>query len=177
MPITPLIFARQMFGGPEFAGERAHQEEGVLRGRFVQDVSGIGERDFVLVGIGSVDVVKTDGVLCDNFERAFPGGEHLGINRIAQRGDQAIHTRLYLLDDQAFWWSFRLGIDFDLASLAVKDIKGVSNIAGGKNAEFLAHGRRSVYRIDRGGARVGEAKVSPRETLCTLWLRKAFTTQ
>ena len=56
-----------MFGGPEFAGERAHQEEGKFGGRFGQDVGGIGEWDFVFIGIGAVDVVESYGVLCYDF--------------------------------------------------------------------------------------------------------------
>ena len=41
MPVAPAIFAGQMFGGPKFAGERAHQEESKLGGRFGQDVGGV----------------------------------------------------------------------------------------------------------------------------------------
>jgi hypothetical protein len=43
-----------------------------------------------LVGVGAVDVVESDGVLCYHFERADSGGENLGVDRIAQGGDQAI---------------------------------------------------------------------------------------
>src|ERR1700691_1323895 len=34
MPVPPAIFAGEMFGGPEFPGQRAHQKEGELGGRF-----------------------------------------------------------------------------------------------------------------------------------------------
>src|ERR1019366_8574751 len=91
VPVAPAIFAGEMFGGPEFAGERAHQEEGKLSGRFGQDVGGIREWDFVFIGIGAIDVVKAYGVLCYHFWRAFSGGDNLGVDRIAQRGDQGIH--------------------------------------------------------------------------------------
>src|ERR1700687_264047 len=153
MPISPAIFARQMFGGPEFAGERAHQEEGKLRGRFGQDVGGIRERDFVLVGIGAADVVKSDGDLCDHFERAFSASETLAVDRIAQGGDQAIHTGLHLFNDQALRRSFGPRIDFYVVSLVAKNGEGVSDVAGGKNADSLAHGARTVYRRARCGRR------------------------
>src|ERR1017187_3421274 len=141
MPIAPTIFAGQMFGRPEFAGERAHQEEGIFGGRFGQDVGGMGERDFVLVGIGAVDVVKSDGVLRHYLEGAFSGGENLGVDRIAQGGDQAVDTRLHLFDDQALWRSFGLGIDFQVVSLVVEEVEGVSDVAGGKNADSLAYAK------------------------------------
>src|SRR5260221_12564090 len=94
-----------MFGGPEFAGERAHQEESKFRRRFGQDVGGIRERDFVLVGSGAVDIVKADSELCDHFERAFSGSEDLGVARCARRGDQTIYPGLYLFENKALGWS------------------------------------------------------------------------
>ena len=135
-----------MFGGPEFAGERAHQKEGKLGCRFGQDVGGMSERDFVLVGIGAIDVVKANGDLCDHFERACPGSEDLGVDRIAQSGDQAIHAGLHLFNNQAFRRSFRPGIDFHVVSLVAKNVEGISDVGGGKNAGSLAHGARTVYR-------------------------------
>src|SRR3982074_470324 len=140
MPISPAIFARQMFGGPELAGERAHQEEGKLRRRFGEDVGGIREWDFVLVGSGAVDVVKSDGELCDHFERAFSGSEDLSVDRIAQGSDQAIHAGLHLFDDQTFRRSFGPRIDLNVVSLVAKNVEGVSDVAGGKYADSLAHG-------------------------------------
>src|ERR1700674_4717609 len=146
MPISPAIFARKMLGGPEFAGERAHQEEGKLRRRFGQNVGGIRERDFVLLGIGAVDVVKSYGILRDHFERTFSGSENFGVDRIAQGGDQAIHAGLHLFNNQAFWRSFGPTIDLNVVSLVAKNVESISDVAGGKNANSLAHGARTVYR-------------------------------
>src|SRR5271169_521968 len=140
MPIAPTVFSRQMLGGPEFAGERAHQEEGKLRRCFRQDVGGIGEWDFVLVGIGLIDVVKSNGVLCDYFERAFSGGENLGVDLIAQGGDQAFHAGFHFFYDQPFRRSFGLGIDLKIVSLVAKKVEGIADVAGGKNADSVAHG-------------------------------------
>src|SRR5260221_12556942 len=138
-----------MFGGPEFAGERAHQEESKFRRRFGQDVGGIRERDFVLVGSGAVDIVKADSELCDHFERAFSGSEDLGVDRIAQRGDQTIYAGLHLFENQALRRSFGPRIDFHVVSLVAKNIEGVSYVTGGKNTDSLAHGARTVYRRAR----------------------------
>ena len=136
-----------MFGGPEFAGERAHQEEGKLRRRFGQDVGGIRERNFVLIGVGAIDVVKSDGDLRDHPERGRSGSENLGVDRIAQGGDQAIHAGLHLFDNQTFRRSFGPRIDFHVVSLVAKNVEGISEVAGGKNADSLAHGARTVYRM------------------------------
>src|SRR4029077_9817709 len=157
-----------MFGWPEFAGERAYQEEGKLRGRFGQNLSRIRERDFVLVRIGAVDVVKSYGILRDHFERTFSGSENFGVDRIAQGGDQAIHAGLHLFNDQAFRWSFGQRIDFHVVSLVAKNVEGVSDIAGGKYADSLAHGARTVYRR-AGCGRRKVSPVNPREPLCPLW--------
>ena len=87
-------------------------------------------------------------ILCDHFERAAPGGEDFGVDRIAQSGDQAIHAGLHLFNNQAFRRSFGLGIDFHVVSLMAKNVEGISDVAGGKNADSLAHGARTVYRRD-----------------------------
>src|SRR5208337_4626857 len=73
-------------------------------------------------------------------------GEDLSVNRIAQGGDQAIHARLHFFDDQALRRSFGLGIDFQVVSFVAKNVKGVSDVAGGKNSDSLAHAVRLVYR-------------------------------
>jgi len=109
MPVAPAIFAGQMFGGPKFAGERAHQEESKLGGRFGQDVGGVRERDFVLVSVSTIDVVEADGELRYDFESTLSGGEDFGVDGIAEGGDQAIDAGLHFLDDQAFRRSLRTG--------------------------------------------------------------------
>src|SRR5258708_13428806 len=157
-----------MLGGPELAGERAHQKEGKLRRRFGQNVGGIREGNFVLIGVGAVDVVKSDGELRDHFERARSGSEDLGIDHITQRGDQAIHSGLDLFDNQAFGWSFGSRIDFHVVSLIAKNVEAVSDVTGGKNADSLAHGARTVYRM----ARCARSKDLPCERRRTLSLRK-----
>src|SRR5208282_1853201 len=105
------------------------------------------ERNLVVVGIGAVDVIESYGVLCDHFERANSGGEDLSVDRIAQRGDQAVHARGDLINDQALRRSLGLAIDFKVVSLIAKNVEGVSNIAGGKNSDSLGHGVNSVSRI------------------------------
>src|SRR5258708_7443047 len=166
MPISPAVLARQMFGGPEFASERAHHEEGKLRRRFGQNVGGVGERNFIFVGIGAVDVVKSDRELRDHFERARSCSEHLSVDRISQRGDQAIHAGLDLFDNQALRRSFGTRIDFHVISLVAKNVEGISDFAGGIYADSLAHGARTVYRR---GLMLTKA-ISPCETLSPLWL-------
>ena len=52
---------------------------------------------------------KPTAILCHHFQRAFSGGENLGVDRIAQSGDQAIDSRLDLFNDQALRRSFRVG--------------------------------------------------------------------
>src|SRR5260221_11205817 len=101
MPISPAILSRQMFGGPEFAGERAHQEESKFRRRFGQDVGGIRERDFKLVGSGPVDIVKAHSKLCDPLERAFSGRQGLGVHRIPQGAATTMYAGLAVFAKQA----------------------------------------------------------------------------
>src|ERR1035437_7210824 len=62
MPIAPAVLAHQMFGAPQFASQVREHEEGELRGRFGQDVSGVGEGNFVAVRVGAADVIESDGV-------------------------------------------------------------------------------------------------------------------
>ena len=57
-----------MFAGPEFPSECTHHEEGKLSGSFGQDVCGIRERNFVLVSVGTVDVVEANRNLCHDFK-------------------------------------------------------------------------------------------------------------
>ncbi len=154
MPVTPAILTGQMFGGPELPGQRPHQEESKLGGRFREHVGGMGERNSVAVGVGAIDVVKSDRNLCHHFERAFSGSEHLGVDRIAQGRDQAVRARLQLFDDQTLWRSFGLGIDFEVVSLVAKNVEGVSDVAGRKNADSMAHGLQQCIAAPKlpGGA-------------------------
>ena len=83
MPKTPLVFTRQMLGGPHFACQGPQHEKRKLGRGFGKNISSMGEGKFVTVGISPVDVVKTNGHLRHNFEGIFAGGEDLGIDGIA----------------------------------------------------------------------------------------------
>ena len=100
MPRRPLLFAHQSFALPHLAREHAHHEKRELSGRFGEHVGGVRERDFVFVRVGAIDVVESDGDLRHDLERPLPRFEYLGIDRIAQRGDQAVDAALHFLDDQ-----------------------------------------------------------------------------
>ena len=93
MPVSPLVLARQMLGRPHLAGQHAQHEEGELRSGFGENVGRMGERNLIAIGVGAIDIVKSDGNLGHNFQRVLAGFEDLGINRIAQRGDQARQCR------------------------------------------------------------------------------------
>ena len=99
MPIAPFVFAGQVLGSPHAAGERAHHEEGKFCGGFGENVCSVSEWNLVAVGVGAVDIVEAYGNLGDDFEIAFAGFEDLGVNRVAQSGDQAIDSRLHFFDD------------------------------------------------------------------------------
>src|SRR5208283_1509183 len=57
MPISPLVFAHQMLGAPEFASQVSEREESELGRGFGEDVGRVGEGNFVAVGVGTIDVV------------------------------------------------------------------------------------------------------------------------
>ena len=67
MPCPPALFTHLQFAGPELTGEGPHHEEGKLGGGIGKNIGRMVERNFVAVGIGAVDIVKTDGNLGNNF--------------------------------------------------------------------------------------------------------------
>ena len=99
MPEAPLVFAGQMLGGPHPAGEVAHHEKSKLCRRFSQHICRVSEWDFVTIGVSAIDVVESDRDLGHHFKSPLPCVEDFRINRIAQRGNQAIDTALNFLDD------------------------------------------------------------------------------
>src|ERR1700681_3150579 len=147
MPISPLILTRQMFGRPEFTSQSPHQEKGKLGSRLRKHVRGICKRNFIFVGVGAVDIVESNGELRHNSECALSGRKNLGIDGIAQSSNQSVNARLHLFDDQTLRRRFGLGIDLKVVTFFAKNVKGVANIAGRKNADSLAHSLSSVSRI------------------------------
>ena len=118
MPRAPLVVAHEVLGGPEPARQAAQDEEGELGGGFRQHIGRMGEWNFVTIGVGAIDVVEADRNLRNYLQRALAGFEDLGINRVAQGGDQAVDTAADFLDDQALRRSFRTGIESRLRSRA-----------------------------------------------------------
>jgi hypothetical protein len=139
MPESPLVIACEMFRAPHFSRQDAHHEKRKLRRGFGEDIGSVGEGNFEAIGVGAVDVVEADGVLRHGFEVSLAGLKNLGINGIAQRGDEAIDAGLYFLDDETLRRRFGLGIDFDVVSSFAQQIDGFSNITSGKNAKFRSH--------------------------------------
>src|SRR5215813_1499229 len=84
VPESPPVFPGEMLGGPHAACKIAHHEKSKLGRGFSQDIGCVGEGNLVTVGIGAVDVVKTDGYLGDDFQTAFAGFENFSVNRITQ---------------------------------------------------------------------------------------------
>ena len=87
MPISPLVVAGEVLGGPHLARQHAKHEEGELRGSLGENVGRVGERNLVAVGVGTVDVVESDGELGHDFQSVLAGLKDFGIDGIAQRGD------------------------------------------------------------------------------------------
>src|SRR5882724_12771397 len=104
----------------------------------------MGEWDLEAVSVGAIDVVEADRDLRDDFQRAVAGGKDLGIDWIAQRGDQSVDSRLHFLDDQTLGRRFGLGIDLQVIPLVAENVQGIANIAGSKNADTLAHADLSL---------------------------------
>src|SRR5208283_2785608 len=146
MPVVPFVFSRQVFGRPHLSGEIAHQEEGKFRRCFGEHVGSMREGDFVAIGVAAVNVVETDGDLGYHLERAGPSGEYFGVDRIAQRGDQAVDAGLYFFDDQSLGRRFGLRINLKLVTLLAKDVKCVTDFASSKDAVSWAHVRLASPR-------------------------------
>ena len=87
MPRRPLLFAYELLALPHFSREHAHHKERKLRRGFGEYVGRIREWDFVVVRVGAIDVVESDGDLRHNLQTPLPRLENFRINRIPQRGD------------------------------------------------------------------------------------------
>ncbi len=124
MPRRPLLFAHQAFAPPHLAREHAHHEKCELGGRFGKHVGGIRERDFVFVRVGAIDVVEADSDLRHDLERPLPCFKHFGIDRISQRGDQAIDAALHFLDDQFLRRRLRALENFEFVTALAKTVLG-----------------------------------------------------
>ena len=67
MPRRPFLVAHEQFALPHFARQHSHHEKCEFCRGFGQHIGGVGEGDFVLVGVGAVDVVKADRDLRHDF--------------------------------------------------------------------------------------------------------------
>jgi len=110
-------------------------------------VGGVREWDFVFVGVGAIDVVKAHGDLRHDLERPLPCFEHLSVDGIAQRRDQAIDAALHFLNDQLF--RRRLGSfeNFDfITTLAQSVLSRIADAGCCKNTKtfLLRHNCRRI---------------------------------
>jgi len=161
MPGGPAIFADDALARVELARQAAEDEQRKLRRRFGEDVGGVGEGDLEAVGVGSVDVVKPDGVLSDDSQPATPGFEHLGVNRIAQRGEEAVDAGADFLDDHALGRRLGARVDFDFVAAPAQELEGVlPDVAGGEDPKtwFGVGHRRRTTSADSGPRRVDGGK-------------------
>ncbi len=92
MPVIPAVLAHQLFRVPQLAGERGQNEESELGGGLGEHVGSVGEGNLVAVGVGAIDVVEADRNLRDDFQRALPSFEDLGVDLVADGGDEAVHA-------------------------------------------------------------------------------------
>src|SRR3982074_1847705 len=99
MPKTPLMLTKKALGVPEPPGNRAHQEEGKLSSSVSEDVSGIGERNFVAVSVGAVDVVEADSKLGNPLEGGPACGKDFGVDWVAEGCHEPIDARAELFKD------------------------------------------------------------------------------
>src|SRR5204863_4326237 len=100
VPRRPLLVPDQTLALPHLARQHSHHEKSELGGRFGKHVGGVREWDLVFVGVGAVDVVEADSDLRHGLERALSCFEDLGVDGIAQRGDQAVDAALHFLVEQ-----------------------------------------------------------------------------
>ena len=68
MPRRPLLFPHEPLALPHLARQYPHHEKGELGRRFGQNIGRIRERNFVLVSVGTVDVVEANRNLCHDFK-------------------------------------------------------------------------------------------------------------
>src|ERR1700674_4856168 len=128
-----------MLSRPHFACQHAHHEEGKLRGCLREDVGRMRERDFVLIGVRTIDVVEPHGNLRHHLQRVLARLENFSVNLIAQGCDQSIDSGFDFLNNQTLRRSFRLGINFNLIAALPQLVQGIANVAGSEDTEFLAH--------------------------------------
>ena len=77
------------------------------------------ERDFVSIGVRTIDVVEAHGNLRHRLQRVLARLENFSIDLIAQGCDHSIDSGFNFFNNQTLRRSFRLGINFDLiAALA-----------------------------------------------------------
>src|SRR3954471_14552083 len=105
MPRAPLFLADLVFARPELARERSQHEEGELGGSFGENVSSIGERNLVAVGICAVNVVEADGDLGDDFQVPLPRFKDFAIDLVAKSCDQAVNAGADFFNNQFSGWS------------------------------------------------------------------------
>src|SRR5580704_1793528 len=148
MPVSPLVVASEMFGGPHLASQHAQHEKLEFGCSFREHVGGVREGDTVTVSIGTVDVVKANRNLCHDLEVSFARLEYFSVNLVPQGCDQTVNAGFHFLDNQTFGWSLGIGIDLDVISPLAQQIDGFPNITGGKNTVFRSH-------VFSGGAPVG----------------------
>src|SRR5205823_12520195 len=131
VPRRPLLLPHQALTRIHLPRQHAEHEKSELGGRFGQHVGGIGEWYLVFVSVGAIDVVEPDRDLRHDLERPLPCLEDLGVDRIAERGDQAINAALYFLDDQSL--RRRLGPPkyLELVTALAKTVLGRIADAGG----------------------------------------------
>src|SRR5437764_2858874 len=93
MPEAPLVMACQVFRGPHLSRHRPKHKEGKLSRGFGQHVSRMSKWHLVLVGVGTIDIVKANRKLSHNFERTLSRFKNLGINLVPQRRNQPVDSR------------------------------------------------------------------------------------
>src|SRR6516162_5784799 len=114
------------------------------------------EWNFVFVCIGAVDVVEADGDLGYNLQRSLARFKNLGINLVTQSRNEAVDPRFNFFDDQAFWRSHGVGIDFNVVAALAQDVEGVSDIAGRKHTKLLVHFSPGSTSASEASAQVGQ---------------------
>src|SRR5579872_2209236 len=87
MPISPLVFAGEMLSWPHLSRQHTQHEKREFGGSLSEHISGMGEGDFVTVGVGAIDVVETHRDLRDYFQTSLPRLEYFSVNRITQSRD------------------------------------------------------------------------------------------
>src|SRR5439155_25588331 len=143
VPRRPLLVTHKALALPHLARQHAEHEKSELSSRFGEHVGGIGEWYLVLVSVGSIDVVEADGNLRHNLERALPCFKNFGVDRIAERCDQAVDAAFHFFDDQFLRRRLRPLKNFKLVAALAKTVLGrIADAGGSKDAEafLVSHG-------------------------------------